>query len=281
MSFDKPDKGERRIALAARVVLIAAMAVLLYPIVFVILTSLKATSEFYVNIWGLPSKWMFSNYAEAWIRGSMGQYFSNSIVVVCVTVTGTLLLGAMAGYALSRFRIPCAELIMLAIIACTMIPSEAVIMPEYLIISRMKMTGRLVSLILPYIGWSLPMAIFIFRNFFNTLPGELMEAAQIDGCNEWTTFIKIAVPITLPAIATNAIFIFVGTWGELLWATVELASSIRKTLPIGVIAFSAQFGTEWGPMSAAICIVLLPLVIFFLFTQKYFIGGLTGGAVKG
>ncbi|MEI8200170.1 MAG: carbohydrate ABC transporter permease [Eubacteriales bacterium] len=275
------DANDRKIRLFSRGFIWLFILMTVYPIVFVMQTSFKKTSEFYTNIWGLPKLWAFENYVSAWSVANIGEYMLNSLIIVAIVLLVTLFCGALAGYALSRFHIRFAELIMLLILLCTMTPSEGVIMPMYLMISKMKIVGTYTSMILPYIGWGLPMTTYIFRNFFNTLPNELLESARIDGCSETKTFVLIATPLMLPAIATNAIFLFVSWWGELLWATVELASSSMKTIPIGLVSFSAQFGTDWGTLSAAVCIVLTPLVIFFLFVQKYFIGGLTGGAVKG
>jgi len=274
-------KGDGKARVFSRVMIILYCLLIIYPIFFVILTSLKPTSEFYVNIWGMPKTWAFENYLTAWDTANIGQYMLNSVIIVATVMVVTLLVSGLAGYALSRFKIKYAELIMMLILACTMIPSEAVIMPMYLLTSKLHLTGSKLALIIPYIGWGLPMSIYIFRNFFDTIPNELLEAARIDGCTEVGAFWRVAVPLMLPAVATNAIFIFVSWWGELLWATVELASSTMKTIPIGMVSFSAQFGTNWGPMCAAICIVLVPLIIFFCFVQKYFIQGLTNGAVKG
>ncbi len=274
-------KGDGKARGFSRTLLILYCAVIAFPIIFVVMTSFKSTSEFYTNVWGLPQHVAWENYAMAWNDAKIGQYMLNSVIIVSIVLIVSLIVGALAGYALSRFRIKHAEIIMLAILACTMLPSESVIMPLYLITSKIGLIGSRMSLIIPYIAWGLPMTIYIFRNFFDTIPNELLEAARIDGCTEVQTFTKVAIPLMLPAIATNAILIFVAWWGELLWATVALASSSIKTIPIGMVSFSAQFGTNWGPMCAAICIILIPLVVFFCFVQKYFVQGLTGGAVKG
>ena len=274
------ETGNRTSGVISRFIILIYCIFILYPLFFVIITSLKPTGEFYVNIWGLPKTWAFANYKTAWITARIGSYMFNSVIIVAAVLIATLTTGALAGYALSRFHLKYAEFIMLAILACTMLPSEAVLMPLYLFTGKIGITGTRLALIIPYIGWGLPMIIYIFRNFFDTIPEELLEAARLDGCNEARTFIHVANPIMAPAIATNAIFIFVAWWGELLWAAVELASSQMKTIPIGMVSFSAQFGTNWGPMCAAICIILIPLVVFFCFVQKYFVRGLTGGAVK-
>ncbi|MCI1722888.1 MAG: carbohydrate ABC transporter permease [Lachnospiraceae bacterium] len=281
MNTEKTRKGKKRTGRVARIFCIIYVILTIYPILFVMLTSFKPTAEFYTNVWGLPKTFAASNYLKAWVTANIGSYMLNSLIVVGCTMVITLAFGSLAGYALSRFHIKYAELIMLLILACTMTPSESVIMPMYVMTNKLGLTATYISLIIPYVGWGMPMTIYIFRNYFDTIPGELLEAARIDGCSETKAFFKVAAPLMIPAIATNAIFLFVSWWGELLWASVELSSSQMKTIPIGLISFSAQFGTDWGALSAAVCIVLIPLVVFFVFVQKYFISGLTGGAVKG
>ena len=265
-----------------RLLVILYVVLIIYPVIFVLNTSFKPSNEFYKNVWGLPQNFTLSNFPEAWINGRIGSAFLNSALIVSVTVAAIVAFGAMAGYALARLRIPGAKLIVLLLVGFTMLPSESVLMPIYITMSRIGLIGTRASLIIPYIGWGLPITIYIFRDFFLTVPIEMMEAARIDGCTESKTFTCIVVPLMLPAIATCAIFNFVNFWGELLWATVALSSqSTTRTISMGVVEFQGQFATDWGPMTAAICIVLIPLMIFFLFTQKYFVRGLTSGSVKG
>ncbi len=265
----------------SRTVVVLFIVLTIYPMLFVLNTSFKSTAEFFVNVWGLPKNVHAINYPKAWLDAHIGEYFLNSSIVVGISVLFIVIFGAMAGYALARLHVPFASGIMFLILSTTMLPSESAIMPLYIMMSRLHMIGELHSLIIPYIGWGLPMTVFIFRSFFRTLPEELLEAARVDGCNETKTFYRITVPLMLPAIATCAIFNFVSFWGELLWGSIALSTSPLKTIPMGVIAFKSQFATDWGPLSAAICLVLIPLVAMFLFVQKYFVQGLTGGAVKG
>lgn len=272
---------EKRLVILSRTLILLFIALTIYPIIFVTLTSFKTNAEFYTNIWLLPRDFILDNYPKAWVTANLGIYFFNSLFVVSLTVAASLFMASLAGYALARLRVPRPELIMFVILLCTMLPSESILMPAYLTTNAMRITGTRLSLILPYIGWGLPMTIYIYRNFFRTLPVELIEAARIDGCSELGAFMKISAPLMLPATATNGILLFVGWWGELLWASIELGASNMKTIPMGMVSFSAQFGTDWGALSAAVCIVLVPLAVFFIFTQKYFIRGLTGGAVKG
>ena len=264
-----------------RAMLFVFVLITICPMLFVFLTSTKTTGEFYNNIWLLPEKFAWENYEYAWNIAQIGEYFGNSVIIVVTTVIITLILGAFAGYALAKLKILHADLIMLGIFLLTMLPSESVLMPTYIMISKFKITGTFLSIILPYTGWGMALTIYIYRNFFKTIPTEIIEAARIDGCSETRIFMQIVFPMMLPATATNAIFTFLGWWGEMLWASVELSTSALKTIPLGITAFVQSSGTNWGPLCAASCIVLIPVIIFFLFAQKYMIAGLTGGAVKG
>lgn len=283
MSFRKKalKQREKISKWVVRVILAVFVLLTIYPMLFVLLTSGKTTNDFYNNIWGLPQSIEWSNYSYAWTTAGIGRYFVSSLIVVSSVVVVTLVLSALAGYALAKLDIPKANLVMIIIFTLTMLPSESVLMPMYLMMSRMRILGTHLSLILPYIGWGLAFAIYIYRNFFKTVPTEIMEAARIDGCTETKTFIRVVMPMMLPATATNAIFCFLNWWGEMLWASVDLSTSSIKTLPLGITAFVQSAGTDWGPLCAASCIILLPVIIFFICTQKYFIAGLTGGAVKG
>jgi raffinose/stachyose/melibiose transport system permease protein len=266
----------------SRLLVIFYVLLLIYPVSFVVLTSLKSTNEFYTNIWGLPRSYEWSNYARAWVEGRIGDAFFNSVFIVTISVIGILTLGTLAGYALARLEIPYANAIAVGLVLMTLIPTESVLVPAYLLTIRLGLVGTRAGLILPYIGWSLPLTIFLLRGFFMSIPSELIEAARIDGASELRIFFRIALPLMLPALATTAIMSFVGLWGELLWALIVLSTQAAiRTLPFSLVEFRGQFATDWGPLSAAICIILLPLVIFFFFTQKYFIQGLTAGAVKG
>jgi raffinose/stachyose/melibiose transport system permease protein len=277
----KQRKSDRRERWIIRIILILFVIITIYPMIFVFLTSLKSTNEFYLNIWLWPKKIEWQNYVYAWTVAKIGSYFATSVIVVVSVVLVTLLLGSLAGYSLAKLDIPHADAIMLIIFLLTMLPSESILMPMYIMVSKAHLIGTTISLIIPYIGWGLPLTVYIYRNFFKTVPTEIIEAARIDGCSEAGTFAQVVLPMMLPATATNAIFLFLGWWGELLWASVDLSTSSIKTLPLGITAFVQSAGTAWGPLCAASCIILIPVIIFFLCTQKYFVAGMTGGAVKG
>lgn len=281
MSIDKINKEDKKLTKIFKIIFILFSLFTIYPVLFLFLTSLKSTTDFYTNIWGIPANFEWKNYSYAWDVAKIGEYFFVSVRIVGIVVICTLFISSLAGYALAKLRIKHSQFIMFGIFLLTMLPSESLIMPMYIINSKMKMTGTYQSLILPYIGWGASFATYIYYNFFLTVPMEIIEAGRIDGCSEFRIFWKIVLPLMLPATATAAIFNFLGWWGEMLWASIELSVSSIKTLPLGVLAFVQSTGTNWGPLCAASCIIIIPLIVIFLMFQKYFISGLTGGAVKG
>ena len=148
--------------------------------------------------------------------------------------------------------------------------------------ANMRMLENIFSIILPYVAWQLPFSMYIFKKFFETIPSDLVESGRIDGCSEMQTFMKIVLPLVKPAIATVIVFTFINNWGELMWAQIVTSSSVAlKTLPVGLLNFKTEMGVQWGPYAAGLCLVTIPLLVVFAYFQKYFIAGLTQGAVKG
>ena len=138
------------------------------------------------------------------------------------------------------------------------------------------------GLILPYIAWQIPFSMYIIKQYFETIPSELIESGRIDGCTEFQAFFHIMLPLVKPAMATIVVFTFIGNWGELMWANIATASNATiKTLPVGLLNCKTEMGVEWGQYTAGICMVTLPLMLVFGYFQKYFVSGLTNGAVKG
>lgn len=266
-----------------RVFLIAMSVVSIFPLIFAFMTSFKNNQEFYKNIWALPEKIGIENYVKAIIDGKIGEYLINSVIISAITLTLVLVIGIMASYALSRMRVPGAEFMLLLLILIQILPTEAMIIPEYIIVSRLGLLRTdYWGMIVPYVSWMLPGTIIILSNFFKTIPTELVEAARIDGASEWKTMIKVIVPLMKSCILTCLVFNFCAVWGELMWAQIAtLVKDVGIPLTIGLLNFKGLYSTDWGATAAAICIVTLPLYVMFLFTQKYFIEGLTAGSVKG
>jgi ABC-type glycerol-3-phosphate transport system permease component len=272
----------KSVVVVSRIFTFLFAVTILFPLVFIILVSFKDNQEFYSNIWGLPKIWRLSNYSYAWNTGNIGKYTLNSIIVSLSAVLASVVLSAFAGYALSKMHIPKAKSIISILMGFNFIPSVAVFIPLYMQLINMKLNKTLLMLILPYTVWQIPFSIYIFKNFYDSIPKQLLDAARVDGSNEVGTFIRIILPIGRPAVATVMVFNFINIWGEYIWASIASSSSTKiQTLPVGLLYFRGEYGIQWGPFAAAIIIIILPLMLIFIYLQRYFIQGLTAGAVKG
>lgn len=266
-----------------RVILILLSLIFVYPLIFSLQTSFKTMNEFYVSMWSLPEKFRFINYVEGWVQGRIGEYFINSLIISVFSLLLIETFAIMAAYALSRLHIPFVEQIILFFFIIQMLPSETLISPVYLMTSKMGLNKiQYVPIFLAYAGWSLPGTITIMKNYFDTVPRDLLEAARIDGAGEVDTMFKIVLPLMKSAVATCMIMNFTAVWGELLWArTVTMTTDKGIPLTVGILNFQGSYGTDWPLLCAAIMIITIPLYLVFLFLQKYFVASLTAGAVKG
>ncbi|XID94622.1 carbohydrate ABC transporter permease [Paenibacillaceae bacterium WGS1546] len=266
-----------------RSVLVCLTIVNLYPLLFTIMTSLKTSDEFFSDIWAFPRSFLIDNYKQAFEVGRLGEYFYNSVVIALVSLTMVTVVAAFAAYALARLQVPFAGAIVGLLLVIQILPTESMVLPLYMMMSKLKLLGvTYVPITSAYIGWLLPGTIVILRNFFLSIPSELLESARIDGSGEISTMFRIAFPLTGGAIATCTVLNFCFVWGELLWAQISTLTTERGLpLTVGLINFQGQYSTNWGLMTAAICMILIPLFVLFVMLQKYFVQGLTSGAVKG
>lgn len=268
--------------ICAYVILSFCTLLVIYPLIFLLFTSLKSSAEFYINLFGVPKKIVIANYPTAWRIGKLSKYFFNSVVITLSSVVLTVLLSTLGGYALGKMKIPGSEAIILIFMTFNFVPGIAIYVSLYKMLGDMHISNSIFSLVLPYAAWQIPFSMYIFKKFFETVPTELIEGARIDGCNEIQSFFRIVLPLVQPAMATVIVFSFISNWGELMWAQIVTSSSITyKTLPVGLLNFKTEMGVDWGPYAAGLCLVTLPLLFVFAYFQKYFIAGLTQGAVKG
>lgn len=275
-------QSNRGMATLSYVLLIIATVIVVYPILFLVFTSLKTTGQFYINLFGPPRHAQWSNYPTAWSTGHLGKYFINSVIVTVTSVILTVILSTLGGYALGKMNIPKSETIMMAFMTFNFIPGIAIYISLYTMMAKMHMLQNYSALILPYTAWQIPFSMYIFKKFFETIPMDIIESSRIDGCTELMTFFKVVMPLVTPAVATVIVFTFINNWGELMWAQIVTASSMTmKTLTVGLLNFKSEVGVEWGQYAAGLCLVTVPLLFIFGYFQKYFVAGLTQGAVKG
>lgn len=253
----------------------------IYPLIWMLYSSLKTEQEFNLNIMSLPSKPQFQNYIDAFQIGKMGTYFWNSAFVSLFTVVFTILFGFFTAYILARFKFPFRNVIYFMFLAGMLIPIHGLLIPIFVEFKTLGLLDKQITLIFPYVAFNLSMAIFLFENFIKTVPLDLEEAACIDGSSSTNTVLRIVFPLCLPVISTAIILFFLGAWNEFPFALVLIKSADLRTLPIGLTNFNGQYTANYTQMLAAMAIVVLPVIVVFLAFSKKVMQGMTAGAVKG
>lgn len=252
------------------------------PFIFIIFTSLKSTAQvMQSSAFAPPTDPQFANYAAAWERGKFSTTFFNSAIITVIKVPLGLMISAMAAYALARIEFRGNKLLLLVILFGTMIPFQVMLAPIFTLVNGLRLIDTYPGVILPYLAFGVPYQVFILHGFFRGIPKELSEAARIDGASHFVIFWRIFLPVSLPVLAALLILDFVATWNEFAMALVLLQDQKMWTLPLGLSAFQGQFSRDYGQLNSAIVMTVLPATIVYLIFQRYFVSGLTSGAVKG
>lgn len=252
------------------------------PFVFIVFTSLKTPDAVTsTGAFSPPTDIAWGNYAGAWNRGNFANSFFNSVIITVVKVPIGLVLSAMAAYALAKMKLKYGKVLLLLVVFGTMIPFQVMLAPLFTLVNSLGLIDTYPGVILPYIAFGVPYQVFILHGFFKSIPKELSEAALIDGATHFTIFRRIFLPICLPVLAALLILDFVSTWNEFAMALVLLQDRGMWTLPLGLMSFQGQFSSDYGQLNAAIVMTVLPATLVYLIFQRYFVSGLTSGAVKG
>jgi len=251
------------------------------PIIWMFLTSIKPMDEVftYPPKW-LPSRIVLSNYIEAWKEAPWERYFLNSIFYSGSVIIGQVITSLLAGYAFSKLQFRGRDLLFILYIGTMMIPGQVTIVPIFVILSKLKWIDTYQGLIVP--GLTTAFGTFLFRQFFVSIPTDLQEAALVDGASHLYILRKIFVPLSRPAIITLVVFTFMGTWNDFFWPLIVTNSTEMRTVQIGLTAFQSQYGgVQWSYMMAAAMFVTLPIIVLYLFAQRYFVEGITLTGLKG
>lgn len=254
--------------------------IIILPIVWMVISSFKDNIAYLTDPWGLPEVWHVENYMKAWDKG-VQQYFINSVIVSCITVFCVLLFSTMFSYMLSRFPFKGASKIVFLFLVGNMIPIHCVLIPLFSIANRMGMVNSLWSLIVPYIAFNLPMAVFLTYGHYNQLPNELQEAAVIDGCGIHQMFYYIFLPLAKPVLVTVLILTLVSVWNEFSFALILINDSEKMTIPLGLMTLKGTYQTDYAAMTAALTMASLPVILIYVCLSSKIQAGLTAGAVKG
>ena len=262
--------------------MLLAFFISVYPLLWVVIQSLKTETEFLESIWTLPAKLNFQNYATAWNDAGMSRYFMNSVVVTLVTTAVNLVFVTCAGYAFAKLTFPGKTFFYYMIIFNLLIPTAIILLPMFTMVNRMHLVNTLPALVFPYFQGFAPMGLIICRNYFEDLPDELMEAGKLDGCSNMQVFRKIMLPLAKPILATMAILSAMQVWNEYLWALTSITDESKYTLSVGVALFNKKTETVgYTPVFAALSISALVIVVVYLCMQKNFVKSIAAGAVKG
>ncbi|MFA5858645.1 MAG: carbohydrate ABC transporter permease [Elusimicrobiota bacterium] len=254
--------------------------VMVIPFVWMFSTSLKdAGAVFTFPPQWIPNPVVFRNYVDAWNSVPFGRFYLNSIIVAVSVTAGQLFTASLAAYAFARLQFPGRDKLFLAYLATMMIPGQVTMIPVFILLRTLGWIDTYQGLILPHIFTTY--GTFMLRQFFLTIPKELEEAATIDGCGPFRIYWQIILPLCKPALATLGTFIFLGSWNDFMWPLIVTNSMEMKTLTVGLASFQGLYNTEWTLLMAASMIVLAPVLIVYIFNQRFFVQGIAMTGLKG
>lgn len=268
--------------LALDLLSIVVVGVLIFPIIWLYLTSLKPQNQMFEGPLAIvPRQITLDNFARIWNAVGFQDAFRNSLIVASVSAVVVTLAGLLAAYSLSRFRYPLRSFFASAILAVQMLPGIVIVVPLIVILRRLGLTDNLRGLIVVYLLLALPITVWMLKGYMDDIPRELDEAAVVDGASTIRVLWQIIMPLMGPATMAVGAFAFLLAWGEYLFAVSLITSVESKTLPLALQAAFGQYTVDWGMLTAGGVIISLPPAILFLFFQRYLVGGLAAGGVKG
>jgi arabinogalactan oligomer / maltooligosaccharide transport system permease protein len=280
----KPRAAVAGLAYAA---LALAAAVVLYPVLLVVKKAFEPGRQFALEASPVPRRFTLAHFADLFgARGGHGElaflrHAGNSLIAASATTVVGIALSCTAAYALSRFRFPGRKAGLTAFLVVQMFPATLLIMPLYVLLDRLGLLNQLAGLVLVYATTAIPFCVWTLKGTFDALPAELEEAARMDGAGPWATFWRIVLPLTRPGIAVTALFSFMTAWNEFIMASTFMTDDARYTLPVLVQSSVGQYTADWGFFAAGAIVTSLSVMALFYALQRYLVGGLTAGSVKG
>jgi ABC-type glycerol-3-phosphate transport system permease component len=264
----------------ALMAVVAAFA--LFPVYWVAITSLKPRSEIYTktpDLW--PNQPQWHTYADVLGAGHVGRALINSLIVAGTTMVLCLIIASLAAYALTRFRVPLRRVLLMLVLMTQMFPLVVLVIPLFVLERKANLLGTWSGLVLAYLAFTVPLAIWVMRSFLLSIPEELEHAARIDGATRLGAFARVVLPLAAPGLATTAVLCFLEGWKEFMLALTFMNEEDRKTLPVVLQSFVGRGDTDWGSIMATSVIYTLPVVVLFLLLRKHLMTARLTGAVKG
>ena len=267
-------------------VLFACLAVLavlfLAPTVGVILSALKSNRDIaFGTLWAIPRTLDLSNFSVALAHPSVRIYFVNTFLVTAPATAGSIALGILGGYVFSKLPFRGSELLFLVIVSGMFFPPQVILVPLFRLFNRLGLLDTLWPMIIVHIAMGIPICTLLMRNFFATVPNALRESAIVEGANEGHVLLRVALPISLPALAVLGTLQFTWIWNDFLWPLIFVNSDDKRTIMLGIVSLRGQYSVAWGIQGALSLLASLPTLLVFLFFQRFFIKGMAMGAIKG
>lgn len=275
---------KKELNIGSHIILVLASLVSIFPILWIFATSLKSKNDVLKpGLSLIPTNPTLSNYQYVLSMDNyiFWKWLGNSVMVALITTVVGLFLASTTAYAFSRFEFKGKKFLLYSYLLTQMFPGAILIVPLYNIMKDFGLLNSYTGLLIAYSTISLPFCVWMLKSFFDTIPKSLEEAALIDGLTSFGTFWKIIMPLSLPGLSVTAFFSFITAWNEFMFALTFMSTSNHYTLPVGLRSFVFEFNTDWNYMAAGAIVVSLPVLIFFFIAQKFIIGGLTSGGVKG
>jgi len=266
--------------LCVYIIVVSGAVLMITPFLWMVSTAIKSESQ----IFAWPPQWIpipahFENFVKMWGVASFANYFLNSWIVAGIGTIVVLFFGSLAGFAFAKYEFPARDIIFMIILTTLMIPGQVTLIPVFLIVKTLGWLNSYPGLIVP--GLANVFALFLMRQFMQTIPNDLLDAARIDGCSEFRIYGQIILPLAKPIIATLGIFVFMGYWNDLFWPLIIISQDKMKTLQLGLSLLKTGYGTtRWNILMAGTTLGSVPIIIVFLFLQKFFIQGIALTGLK-
>jgi multiple sugar transport system permease protein len=252
----------------------------LFPFVWMVLSSLKSYIEAAAGQSFFPTKWLWSNYVEAWnMVGIFPRYFANTLLISFATVLGVLATSTLAAYAFARMRFPGRDALFLILLSTMMVPFEVTLVPNFILMRYLGWINQYTAMIIPWTANAF--SIFLLRQFFRSIPTELSDAAVIDGCGNLHFLWAIVLPLSKPALIASGLFTFLGSWNSLMWPLLVTNNPLMRPIQVGIASFITNAGTQVQYLMAAVTISLVPIIILYLILQRWFIEGISTVGIRG
>lgn len=282
MGEEKKLNGRKNVVLC--ILSIVLLCVLLFPLYWIIVTSLKTEQEIFQippTFW--PKVLNLKSYAAQVESGDFNMFrsFANSFVISGGAMLVAVVLAVPASYGIARYRFKGKKLVLLGFLVTQMLPVAVLLTPMFIMFRNMHLYNTFGAAILADATLGIPFSVLILKNYFASIPKELEEAAYIDGCNRFTAFVRVLIPIAKPGVMVCAIFSFLYAWGDLAYGMTFIIDQQKRPITAGIFNFMGQYGTKWGYLTAFAVVTIIPVALIFIFMQKYIISGMTSGAVKG